>query len=186
MNRPGRLAVVALALLAAWSVWWLRHLQSAPPTGQRAAAHRIDYTMDKFEVTAMNAMGRPQYRLHADSMLHYADDDSSEFLQPRVESVDKPDSPLRLRGERGWMASGGDEIRLLGAVRIEGVAKQPFTVLTRDVSYKPDDGLAETQAAAELTSTGLQIRSVGMRVYIEQKRVQFLSKVHGRYEASLD
>lgn len=184
MIRPGRLAVLALALLAAWSIWWLRQLQTAPPPGHTAATHRIDYTMEKFEVTAMDAAGKPQYHLQADSMTHYADDDSSEFVRPRVDYIADNSTHLRLVGERGWMASQGDEIRLLGAVRIEGFAKQPFTLLTRDVSFKPDDSLAETKAAIELTSAGIRVSAVGARVYIDQERVQLLAKVKGRYDAS--
>jgi len=184
MIRPGRLAVLILALLATWSVWWLRHLQTASAPGHTATTHRIDYTMEKFEVTAMDAAGNPQYHLQAEKMLHYADDDSSEFLQPHVESIAKNSSHLRLVGERGWMAAQGDEIRLLGAVRIEGFAKHAFTLLTRDVSFKPDDSIAATDAAAELTSAGLRISAVGMRVNIDQQRMQLLAKVHGRYDAS--
>jgi lipopolysaccharide export system protein LptC len=82
------------------------------------------------------------------------------------------------------MASHGDEIRLLGAVRIEGFAKRPFTLITRDVSFKPDDSLAETRAPAEFTSAGLRLSCVGMRVYIDQQRVQLLAKVQGRYDAT--
>jgi LPS export ABC transporter protein LptC len=184
MIRPGRLAVLVLALLATWSVWWLRRLQTASAPGHTAMAHRVDYTMEKFAVTAMDTAGKPQYHLQAENMMHYADDDSSEFLQPRVESIAKNSTHLRLVGERGWMAAQGDEIRLLGAVRIEGFAKQPFTLLTRDVSFTPDDSLAETEAAAELTSAGLRISTVGMRIHIDQQRVQLLAKVHGRYDAS--
>ena len=184
MIRPGRLAVLTLALLATWSVWWLRHLQTAPASGRTATTHRIDYTMEKFAVTAMDATGTPQYHLQAADMMHYADDDSSAFLQPRVESIAKNNTRLRLEGERGWMAAQGDEIRLLGAVRIEGFAKQPFTLLTRDVTFSPDDSLAVTDAAAELTSAGLRVSTVGMRVHIDQQRVQLLAKVHGRYDAS--
>ncbi len=184
MIRPGRLAVLTLALLAAWSVWWLRHLQTAPVPGHTATTHRIDYTMEKFEVTAMDIAGKPQYQLQAESMAHFADDDSSEFLHPRVESIAENNTRLRLEGERGWMASQGDEIRLLGAVRIEGFAKQPFKLLTSDVSFKPDDSVAETEAAAVLTSAGLRVSTVGMRVHIDQQRMQLLSKVHGRYDAA--
>jgi LPS export ABC transporter protein LptC len=140
--------------------------------------------MEKFAVTAMDATGKPQYHLQAEGMMHYADDDSSEFLQPRVESIAENSTHMRLEGERGWMAAQGDEIRLLGAVRIEGFAKQPFKLLTRDVSFKPDANVAETAAAAELTSAGLRVSTVGMRVHIDQQRVQFLAKVHGRYDAS--
>ena len=184
MIRPGRLAVLALALMAVWSVWWLRHLQTATAPGHIATPHRIDYTMEKFDVTAMDVDGKPQYHLQAESMSHFADDDSSEFVQPRVEFIAKNNTNLRLEGERGWMTSQGDEIRLLGAVRIEGFAKQPFTLLTRDVSFKPDDSLAETKAPIELTSAGLRISAVGVRVYIDQQRVQLLAKVQGRYDAT--
>ena len=184
MIRTGRLAVLALALMAVWSIWWLRHLQTAPPPETAATTHRIDYTMEKFEVTAMDAAGKPQYHLQAEHMMHYADDDSSEFTQPRVEYIAEDSTNLRLEGERGWMAAKGEEIRLLGAVRIEGFAKQPFKLLTRDVSFKPATSVAETDAKAELTSAGLRVSTVGMRVNIDQQRVQFLSKVHGRYDAA--
>lgn len=182
MIRSGRLAVLALVLMATWSVWWLQHLQTAPAPGPAATTHRIDYTMEKFEVTAMDVAGKPQYHLQAEHMMHYADDDSSEFLQPRVEYIAKNSTNLRLEGERGWMAAQGDEIRLLGAVRIESFAKQPFKLLTRDVSFKPATSVAATEAKAELTSAGLRVSTVGMRVHIDQQHVQLLSKVHGRYD----
>ncbi len=183
MLQPGRLMVLALALLAIWSVWWLRRLQTTPARGPAATAHRIDYTMESFAVTAMDADGKPLYRMFADGMTHYADDDSSEFSHPHVEYIVKNSTQMHLSGEQGWMAAQGSEIHLLGAVRMDGYAKQPFTLLTRDVIFKPDDSLVETAAAAVLTSGGMHVSAIGVRVHINQKSVQLLAKVQGRYDA---
>ena len=182
MMRPGRLLVLALAALAAWSVWWLRQLQTTTSLGHAAPTHRIDYTMDKFELTAMDPVGKPQLRLQAGTMTHFADDDSSEFLQPRVEYIAQEHTPLHFIAERGWMASQGNEIRLLGAVRIEGSDPHPFTLISRDIQFKPDQSLVTTAAAVELKAPGLHVTAVGMRIYVDQQRVQFLSQVQGHYD----
>lgn len=182
MMRPGRLLVLALAALAAWSVWWLRQLQTTTSPEHAAPTHRIDYTMDKFELTAMDPTGKPQFRLQAGAMTHFADDDSAEFLQPRMEYIAKDRAHLRFNAERGWMASQGNEIRLLGAVRIEGTEQHPFTLISRDIKFQPDQNLVTTAATVELKSPGLHVTSVGMRIYIDQQRVQLLSQVQGRYD----
>jgi len=185
MNAYGRLLLVALAALAAWSVWWLRNLQTATTTERGALAHRIDYTMDKLELTAMDTQGKPHYRLQALSMAHFADDDSTEFQQPHVDYINKDGSHLQLSAARGWMASRASEIRLLDGVRIDGHGQRPFTLTTRDVQIFPDQNLVTTDAATQLTAPGLQVSAVGMRVHTDQQRVQLLSRVRGRYDARI-
>lgn len=183
MNGYGRLLLVALAALAAWSVWWLRSLQTISGTDRGAVAHRIDYTMDKLELTAMDTQGKPHYRLEASSMAHFADDDSTEFQQPRVDYINKDGSHLQLSAARGWMASRATEIRLLDGVRIDGHGQRPFTLTTREVQIFPDQNLVTNNVPTQLTAPGIQLSAVGIRVHTDEQRVQLLSRVRGRYAA---
>ena len=87
--------LVALAALATLT-WWLQHLVKPLMTpAERTVRHEADYTMETFTVTEMNAAGETHYRLQAESMEHYADDDSAHLVKPQVLFFSRERVPMR-------------------------------------------------------------------------------------------
>ncbi len=77
---PRRSRSVLLAVLAAFT-YYLAELadQFRDSLRPRPLAHEPDYFVERFAVTRLNQQGEPLYRMSAERLTHFADDDSSEF-----------------------------------------------------------------------------------------------------------
>lgn len=175
----------AVGLLAALS-WWLQNLVVAPPAkvGARAITHEMDYSMESFTVTEMNATGLPQYRLQAASMEHFPDDGSSHLVKPHVLFYTRERVPWTLTADEGTVSGDNQKIFLNGDVLIERPASSTqgrLNVVTRDVTVRPRDEYAETQQPVTLQDPTNTTRATGMRLHVRDERVQLLSQVQGTY-----
>ncbi|MDH5472655.1 MAG: LPS export ABC transporter periplasmic protein LptC, partial [Gammaproteobacteria bacterium] len=73
--------VLVLALLS----WWLQDLwQETPIVHTIKEEHFPDYFMENFTITTMNKQGQPSYILTAKRLDHFADDDTTEIIQPHI------------------------------------------------------------------------------------------------------
>ncbi len=63
------------------------------PAADPRLAHEPDYFVEGFAVTRLNATGEPVFRMSAERLVHFPDDDSSEFDAARLVSLD-PTKPL--------------------------------------------------------------------------------------------
>ena len=68
-----------LTLLAGVSVWLDRVTQQEPVARTDKTRHEADFSADKITLHRFDQTGKIQYVLVADSMVHYADDESSEL-----------------------------------------------------------------------------------------------------------
>jgi len=182
---PRSLLTILLFALAAGSSWWLyQQIKPTEPSQQIQASHDPDYFIEDFVVRSMNAKGQIKHRLKGIRMMHFPDDDSAELESPELELYVDAVPTWKINAERGLIFSGGDQVKLLGEVRMKRHAEREQDVIyaqTRDVLVKPDEEYAETEQLVTITSGngGLTVRAVGMRAYIDQGRVELLSNVEG-------
>lgn len=126
------LSVVLLGGLAVGSYWFAQQARLTDGV-VRKPGHDIDYTADGVTLTRMDEAGRAQYVIDAKKLVHYADDDSGVFTQPRLVGA-KADRPeMRVRADVGETTREGQEVRLSGNVVM---VRQPW------------------RGAAELTASG--------------------------------
>src|SRR3569623_1702144 len=84
----------------------------------REARHVPDFFLTEFELTSMDRGGAPRYRLHAGAMTHYADDDTADVIAPQMTLYRGGGAPWLAHSARGWVAAGGEMVRLNGDVVI--------------------------------------------------------------------
>ncbi len=114
-----RLAIVAvLAVLAALS-WWLPNALT-PRSGlfDSDSRHEPDYIIENFTATEMNAQGQRKHELRAAKLLHYADDDSADLMQPYLIQFPPDAAPVHTRADRGRVSPDGKVILMQGNVRV--------------------------------------------------------------------
>lgn len=112
------LAGLALVLAAAGS-WWLTGTVAPPeaPTDPRTR-HDPDYVIERFTSWSMNERGERRYRLEAERLVHFPDDDTAHLTRPYlVQFPEDGGAPIRTRAEQGVMPGGGREIVMSGNVR---------------------------------------------------------------------
>lgn len=174
-----------LIVVAGFSYWALEKLTEDDATKLNKLAHYPDYYMENFTTLTMDQDGTPKNRLNAVYMAHYPDDNTSELHQPELEifRVDRP--PIMVTADNGWVTSDNDVILLSGNVYLhqnDEFGNLKVELIAEDARVLVDQKYAETDKAATLITTRSVTNSIGMRAYLQEQRMEFLSNVQTTIE----
>lgn len=181
------ISILLLAGLAAVS-FYLAELSSQfeRRSMEHGPTHEPDYFVEKLALTRLDKAGNPVFRMSAERMLHYPDDDSSEFERPVLVSLD-PGKPLvTLRAERGRATSGGQQTHLYDAVQLTRAAQAGDPALRIDTDYVlllPDENLARTDRPVHIAWGESTLTGVGMEFDNAARVLKVQSKVRGVWAA---
>lgn len=181
----GLLPLLAVTLAAAAS-WWLYQqtvLEHAGRDGNRR--HDPDAFAENIDLRTLNTRGKLEHRLWAKRLEHYPDDDSTALESPALELYRPGEPPWRARAQQGWVSSGGAEILLEGDVEVrrDGQGKlRPAQLTTSKLRVFPDRDYAETDTAVTYRSTGLEVRSLGMRAHFDTGQVELPARVRAIHQ----
>ena len=144
-------------------------------------------TVERFQAVRMSIAGRREYVVEAPRLQQLSGQSGTQIEQPALDWY-QPDGQTRewrLQAERAWGAADQQTLRLEGAVtmvRTAASGKPPVTVTTRDVVICPAEHYAEIAAPVRVVTPVGELRSVGMRAWLSQQRLELLSEVRGFYE----
>lgn len=184
MKRTISLIIIsALALLS----WWFQDIwKEAPIIQQQKDEHFPDYFMENFTLTSMDINGKPDYILRAVKMLHFADDNSSELEQPRIQFLNEK-GDWTITAEHALILEDSNLIQLKHNVQLSRNAspqQTPLLIDTDFLSINTETQIAETESLAQVTSKGLSMTSKGL-VYDSQNGIlKLVSEVKGVYETA--
>lgn len=175
-----------LALLGA-TYWLNQQAQPDPDLPTSTLRHDPDAIVDGFSATNLNKAGSPSFILHADKMMHYSDDDSTELDEPRITLLDENNLPLYASAKTGNISSKGDEVILSGGVTVQRGASSGRNAMNLETEYLrvlPEQGLLNTDKAIELTEIDSVIKAVGLELNNNTRTLQLLSRVTTEYASS--
>ncbi len=177
--------ISVLILVAAFSYWALEKLTEDSAAKLNKLAHYPDYYMENFTTLTMNQDGTPKNRLNAVYMAHYPDDNTSELHKPELEifRIDRP--PIMVTADNGWVTSNNDVILLSGNVYLhqnDEFGNLKVELIAEDARVLVDQKYAETDKAATLITKRSVTNSIGMRAYLQEQRMEFLSNVQTTIE----
>jgi len=180
-----RFAVGVVLLSGAILSWWLSKgiSVSAPPAPSRAR-HIPDYSMGHFTLRAMDDRGRLHYRLYAERMSHYLDDDTSRLERPNMTVFKQGAAAWNVYARHGWVSAGQKTIALSGDVviwRDPRAGHSALEIRTDELHIEPDRQYAETDRPVTIAQDVGVTHAVGMRVNLRQSRLELLADVRGRY-----
>jgi len=183
-------AVLSIVLLAglAGTTYYLAELSSIfrGPRAARHLSHEPDYFVEHFALTRMNARGEPVFRMSAARLVHFPDDDSSEFVSPVLVSLD-PSRPLvTLRADRGRSTRDGEQTHLHDHVVMTRAAagdKPELQVRTDYVLVLANEDVARTDRPVEITYGGSSLTGVGMEFNNAARVLNVRSQVRGVWAA---
>ena len=184
------LVLLALAAAAAFSGWLLQTAEQARTVRSGKERHDPDFYLKDFTLTTMDKTGALRNRLASPYMVHYADDDTSEVDQPRMQVFRKEAPPWHIDAGKGVILSAGKTVFLRGGVIIRQIDSQQggeSTLRTPDLTITPDNEYAETASPVNFTdSAGNVVDAVGMRANFRDERLELLSQVRGKYGSAKD
>lgn len=172
--------IIILVVVAGFSYWALEKLTEDDAKKLSKLAHYPDYYLENFTTLTMNQDGTPKNRLNAIYMAHYPDDNTSELHKPELEMyrVDRP--PIIVTADNGWVTSDNDVILLSGNVYLhqnDEFGELKVELIAEDARVLVDQKYAETDKAATLITKRSVTNSIGMRAYLQEQRMEFLSNV---------
>lgn len=177
--------ILVLLPLTAISFWVLYQLEGERERAGQAQKAVPDYTMTDLDSLNMNAQGKPETRLTADFMAHYESKNETELTQPKLEMFRAGEPPLYVTADQGWVTSGNEVILLRGNVRFWEPNEKGETILevtTSEARVYPERDYAETDKAATLKTPDTSTDSIGMKAYLQEDRIEMLSRVHTTIE----
>jgi lipopolysaccharide export system protein LptC len=182
---PTALLVVA-ALLTTWIV---HRFDGATPGRPPEREEDPDYFLENFTTTTTGDLGTVRRRLSAERLLHFPDTDTNELTRPRLELHHGERTPWHIESERGWLSASGEVLLLLGPVhawRDDEDGARLVDIHTRDVRILPNSEYGETDKPVVIRSRGSETRGIGMRAYLQESRVELLSRVTAIYQRDRD
>lgn len=159
----GLFPLIIVGLLAG-ATFWLE--QAARPTTSLSdgnSQHDPDYIIENFSVRRFDPEGALQHTLHAASMHHYPDDDSTVIQSPQLTWHRQP--PTLITAREAHLDSAGKHVQLIGDVRVtrSSLGDKPATVLTTaHLDVFPDDELATSNVPVAIAQGRSNIRGGGL------------------------
>lgn len=187
-------AGVSILVALAGASWWLLSSVEATRFEAPPLRHAPDSWLIDATTTAMNAAGKPHYRVISERQDHYRDDQTSDHVRPYVTIYRPEGSPWEMNADHAWVSADGDLVLLKGDVFMSrdawvdssGGRHEYQEMVTSNMLLRPNEDYAETDDEVFLTSESSRTDAVGMRAYINIDRVQFLSRVRSRHVSAKD
>ncbi len=189
---PSRLTslfpLVAMAALAGIT-WWLLQatLPRQPDAAPKAKEHTPDYFASNFSVSELDQSGSTQYRLTAEQMIHYEDDETSDLVKPAIRAF-QPDKPVVTAiGDTGKVNGDVSIVDLYGNARITraaGAGDPPMQADSEHFRVFVNDDVIETEKPVKL-QRGLSVMTASGMKYNNVSRVmQLFGNVRGAIAAA--
>ena len=145
--------IFILTLLAGVSVWLDRVTQQDPVAKTDKTRHEADFSAERITLHRFDPTGKVQYILVADSMLHYADDESSELKNPRLNYLNRPE-PVWVESRFASVNKDGTTVVLTDEVLVRRAAhagKPESTLRTEQMTVWPEDEKMRADKPVTLT-----------------------------------
>jgi lipopolysaccharide export system protein LptC len=179
-------ALIVVVALSAGLAIWMKDLHTVAVFKlKERIAHIPQYTLEDITLTTMDTQGQPQYRIRSPQMVHYTDDETTEFDAPVLWVYRPAEPPMEVRSRHAWVSPSRDKIVLQGTVTLvqpQTENRRGFTVHTREVSVFPAPKTATTTQDVTVYGEGFYIEGMGGKIDMQAKTVRLDAQVRGVYE----
>jgi lipopolysaccharide export system protein LptC len=174
--------MLALALLS----FWLERTARQEPASGAPPRHDADYSAEQFTITDFSPAGAAISKLAAARMVHYADDDSTVLLAPRLVQS-RPGQPrLLLSADRGTLSRDGEDLFLhdnVLLVREPGAEAGEGRMQTSYLHVVRARSLVRTDREVTISERGRSLVGLGMDYDNQSRQLTLHAQVRGSYEA---
>lgn len=181
-------ALLGILLLSATSLslWLIFHTDiQQKRQNEDISSHPIAFA-ENVAITRIDKNGKLQSQLYSPKMTQYPDN-TTQFVDPHFIAYGRAEQPWKVTAKHGKAYDGVAKITLWDNVTIQqnaGPSNHPITITTSAITVYPKQQLAETDQPVTFMQPGITIYSVGIRAYLEEGRVELLSKARGQYDPS--
>ena len=178
-------ALLIVILLAMASGWIFESLEKNPILTKEKARHDPDYFLHNFTATTMNAKGNPAYKVTAQHLEHYPDDNSMKLQTPFFSFYENNIKTWTAQSHEATVVENGEKIYLSGEVVLNQIkiSKKdiPAVLSAEQLIIEPKNEIAHTKSKINLRKGKNTIDAVGMRADLNKGRIEFLSNTRSHY-----
>lgn len=181
--------IFVLALLALLTFWVDFSVHA--PTGRSDAnkRHDPDYYITNFENTVTDSQGALRYKLMAEKMNHYPDDDSTDLIKPDFTQYKLGKKNMHIISDTGEVSKNGDDIKLYNHVMVTRMPygdKGEMTLETDYLNILTKEDLILTQRPVVIKEAPKTVvYATGMVYNKKTGQLTLLNKVRAHYEKPL-
>ncbi|MDD4926759.1 MAG: LPS export ABC transporter periplasmic protein LptC, partial [Methylotenera sp.] len=138
-----------LLLLALLSFWIDKSVQPSATKIDGSSRHDPDYIVSNFVTTQTDINGDLRYKLAAEEMRHFPDDDTTQLQKPRYTQFAVGKAYTQAEGLRGYVSGDGEEVELVDNVTVTRQAfagKGEMTIETDYLKIRPNEELVTTES----------------------------------------
>jgi lipopolysaccharide export system protein LptC len=184
INFANLLLLLALTGVAALT-FWLKESAAPPPSPtDEGLRHIPDARAENFVILRFDANGNLRYRLIADYMEHYPDDDSHQVRMPRLISYRSQSPEVSLSGKSALITEQGKRVLVQEDVVLTRAAfagNPALIARTPELVVLPDEGKAFNQHPVRITQGENWLTGVGLQMDNNQSTFVLQKNVRGEY-----
>lgn len=178
------LVLVAVLVLATFTRWLLTSVEEPGRVTPPEARHDPDYFLENLRATVYDKGGIANYRIDAEYLEHFPDDDSMELRKPHIEDLRDPKQPWVVTANTGTAYENIQTLYLRGNVvilRSGPSAGQQIRLDTEELRIDFVGRQASTAHEVKITGKNSKITATGMTVDLQAGQMTLLSEAWGRY-----
>lgn len=149
---------------------------------QRLLDEEVDGYLLKARMVEFDSTGEPRRILTAARIDHYPQRDLTLAASPEITLMRKDGNPLHVTARQGLLRHGDNQIELQDEVVVADLDTPRYRLETPSLTLYPDRDYAETDAPVHIFHLSGETRAIGMRMFLDQDRVQLLQRVRGIHE----
>lgn len=174
------LPVLPLIGILAMTYWLDQQAKPEAEASDRKLQHTPDAIVDQLQAVTLNLEGTPRFLMSAKQLVHYADDDSTELIEPNLTALASARPDVNMTALKGTLSSKGDIIELFDDVEIVRAASKSrgeLSIKTDYVKVIPDVETAETTHMVTVEEDKNHLSAVGMELDNRAQTLKLLSRV---------
>ena len=174
------LNLIALAILAATVWWWQQTEQQRIDSKEKWIP---DYYLTNATIQQFDAQGQLSSSVHSQRFSHIGEFDSIDMIQPRFNIYLSHGDAWFGRADEGLIVDSGAQINLVGNVLVTNGPdlQRPLSLASQSLRLFPSSNYAESDSLVQLTTQHSHLTGTGMRLTLNDQRLQLLSQVSGSH-----
>ena len=171
------LASVSVALALFTFGWFVYPLHSPGDTPSPGAPPHL--RIERVDALTTDPSGRLYRRLRADEMQRMTPSVKSVLVRPRLTLFPAAGPMWHFEAATGEVSPDGKNIYLPGSVLGRRDSVEPLEIDSRDLRIMATSNYGESDEPATIRGTTFEARGTGMKIWLEEGRIDLLSNASG-------
>lgn len=177
--------LLLIILLAVVSGWVFESIDHKPIFTKEKLRHDPDYFLKNFTATTIDKTGKPAYKIKAQYLEHFPDDDSMMLQYPLFSFYENNIKIWTAQANEAHILKNNEKIHLSGKVVLRQISSNKnlsaMILTAAQLTIEPNKHLAHTKTKIKLKRGRDTIQAIGMRADMSKNRIEFLHKTRSSY-----